>query len=128
MIHGIDSGYLPFAGRKIFQDHLSYLASKKAQVWIAPLGTIGRYQQQREKAKLIIASQTTAAVTLTLTCTLDPAIFNVPLTVVIPTATTAKNVTVHSDGKSLILPTTIRDQAILCDIVPGTPPVTVSWE
>lgn len=124
MIHGIDTGYLPFAGRAIFKDHLDYVKSKEAQLWVAPLGTIKRYDAEREAAKLDVQSGTKKAV-ITLTCALDPAIYHVPLTVVIASGA-AKTVTAKRTGGEAIA--TISGDHILCEIVPGAGPVTVTWK
>jgi peptidoglycan/xylan/chitin deacetylase (PgdA/CDA1 family) len=124
MIHGIDSGYLPFAGRAIFKDHLDYVKSKEAQVWVAPLATIKRYAAERDAAKLDVQAGAKKAV-ITLTCTLDPKIYNVPLTVVIANGG-AKTVSAKRAGDEVAA--TISGDHILCEIVPGAEPVTVTWK
>lgn len=124
MIHGIDTGYLPFTGRAIFKEHLDYVKSKEAQVWIAPLATVKRYAAERDAAKLDVQAGAKKAV-ITLTCTLDPTIYNVPLTVVIP-GVGAKTVTAKRAGGDVTA--TISGDHILCEIVPGAEPVTVAWK
>ena len=125
MIHGIDTGYLPFAGRAIFKDHLDYVKSKESQVWVATLATIKRYEAEREAAKLD-AKAGTKTVTFTLTCPLDAAIYSVPLTVVIASGA-AKSVNAKRDGGGDIS-ATIAGETIHCEVVPGPGMVTVTWK
>ena len=124
MIHGIDTGYLPFTGRAIFKDHLDYVKSKESQAWIATLATIKRYAAERDAAKLDVQASAKKAV-ITLTCTLDPVIYNVPLTVVIASGG-AKNVTAKRAGGEVAA--IISGDHILCEIVPGAEAVTVTWK
>ena len=125
MIHGIDSGYLPFAGRAIFKDHLDYVKSKEAQVWVAPIGVIRRYEQERTTAK-IEAKPGAKKVTFTLSCPLEPTIYSVPLTVVIASGP-AKSVSAKRDGGGEVKATAHGD-VILCDAAPGKGAVTVTWK
>lgn len=127
MIHGIDTGYLPFTGRAVFKDHLDYLTSKEAELWIAPLGVIGRYQQQRAVAKLEAKSGAHQAV-FTLTCPLDAKTYHIPLTVVIACGAAPKTPLAKRDGASEAVPVSIHGDAIHCEVVPGPGPVTVSWK
>lgn len=127
MIHGIDTGYLPFTGRAVFKDHLDYLKSKEAQVWIAPLGVIGRYQQQREVAKLESKAGAHQA-TFTLTCPLDAKTYHIPLTVVIACGAAPKTPIAKRDGASEAVPVSIHGDAIHCEVVPGPGLVTVTWK
>ena len=124
MIHGIDTGYLPFTGRAIFKDHLDYVKSKESQVWVATLATIKRYAAERDAAKLDVQASAKKAV-ITLTCTLDPVIYNVPLTVVIASGG-AKTVTAKRAGGEVAA--IISGDHILCEIVPGAEAVTVTWK
>ncbi len=126
MIHGIDTGYLPFAGRKIFQDHLTYLASKTDQVWVAPLGTIGRYMKERDQAKLSIIKSTHKTISLTLTHELDVTLYQVPLTIVLH-CEGATSVTAKSE-KNKTISASVKGSVIHCNIIPGPDIVTISWE
>jgi peptidoglycan/xylan/chitin deacetylase (PgdA/CDA1 family) len=127
MIHGIDTGYLPFAGRAVLRDHLAYVKSKSDQLWVAPLGVVDRYRQERETAKLDVQSGERTVI-LTLECDLDPLVYDVPLTVVIaaggePTMVQAMSAT-SPDG----ITTTVHGSAIHCEVLPGKGPVTVRWK
>lgn len=125
MIHGIDTGYLPFTGRALFKEHLEYLKNREAQVWIAPLGVIDRYRQQREAATLEAKPGAQQAV-FTLTCPLDPKVYHIPLTVVIACGATPQAPVARRAGADL--PVSIHGEALHCDVVPGPSPVTVTWK
>lgn len=125
MIHGIDSGYLPFAGRQIFKDHLDYVKSKEAQLWVAPVGVIRRYEQERAAAKLEGKGGAKKA-TFTLTCPLEPTIYDVPLTVVIASGA-AKAVSAKREGGGEVK-CTAQGEVILCEVAPGKGAVTVTWK
>lgn len=127
MIHGIDTGYLPFTGRAVLKDHLDYLKSKEAQVWIAPIGVIGRYRQQRDATKLELHGGA-QLVKFTLTCPLDPKTYNVPLTVVIVCGATPKAPVAKREGGSEPIPVSVHGDAIHCEVVPGAGQVTVTWK
>lgn len=125
MIHGIDGGYLPFAGRAIFKEHLDYVKSKEAQLWIAPLGTIKRYVAEREATSLTVKSAANQVV-ISLTSTLEPTIYSVPLTVVI-TCGKAKTLSAKRAGSGEVV-ASLTDGRILCEIIPGPGAVTVTWK
>lgn len=125
MIHGIDSGYLPFAGRAIFKEHLDYVKSKEAEVWVAPLGVIKRYEAERAAAKLE-ARRDGASMRLTLTCPLDAAVYSVPLTVVIASGPVATVNAKRANGDEVAA--SAHGDRIHCEIIPGPGEVTVSWK
>jgi peptidoglycan/xylan/chitin deacetylase (PgdA/CDA1 family) len=125
MIHGIENGYLPFTGRAVFKEHLDYAKSKEAQVWIAPLGMIKRYEAERTAAKLVITSGANKCVII-LSTTFEPRVYNVPLTIVIGSGS-AKTVSAKRLGGGDI-PAMIHGEHILCEIVPGPGEVMVTWK
>ena len=125
MIHGIDGGYFPFPNRAIFKDHLDYAKSKEAQVWIAPLGTIKHYAAEREAAKLVAQGGAKKTI-ITLTTTLDRTNPPVPLTVVIASGA-AKSVSARrADGGEVTAVS--AGERILCEVLPGSGTVTVTWK
>jgi peptidoglycan/xylan/chitin deacetylase (PgdA/CDA1 family) len=127
MIHGIDTGYLPFAGRAVLKDHLEYLKSREAEVWIAPIGTIGRYRQEREAAVLDAKAGDHQA-TFTLACPLEPRVYAIPLTVVIAGGAAPQAPAARREGASEPLAVSVHGDAIHCEVVPGPGVVTVTWK
>ncbi len=125
MIHGITRGYLPFSGAAVFQEHLDYLKAKSTQVWVAPLGTIKRYEAERDAARLDVQVSGKKMV-ITLTCALDPVSYNVPLTVVILSGK-AKTVSAKRAGTGKVT-ASIAGERIFCEIVPGPGAVTITWK
>jgi peptidoglycan/xylan/chitin deacetylase (PgdA/CDA1 family) len=127
MIHGIETGYLPFAGRAIFKEHLDYVKSKEADLWVAPLGTIGRYQLERAACQLD-AKAGAGQVVFTLTSSLDPALYTVPLTVVVDCGTAGKTPSAKREGAAQPIVVIAKGNFVLCEIVPGKGAVTVKWK
>ena len=60
--------------------YLDYLKGR-ADVWIAPFGTVIKYLRERAAATVSVTTQSVDLMTLTLTDTLDNAVFDCPLTV-----------------------------------------------
>ena len=60
--------------------YLDYLQGR-ADVWVAPFGTVIKYLRERAAATVSVTTQSSDLMTLTLTDTLDNAVFDCPLTV-----------------------------------------------
>ncbi len=60
--------------------YLDYLKGR-TDVWIAPFGTVIKYLRERAAATVSVTTQSVDLITLTLTDTLDNAVFDCPLTV-----------------------------------------------
>jgi len=126
MIHAIEKGYSPFANRAVFQSHLDYIAGKQAQLWIAPLGTIGRYRRE-VAACTLTATMGDHRATILLTSPLDEALYAVPLTVTIACDGTPTDVVAVRAPGTTTLPATCLNRIIRCAIAPSAAPVTVTW-
>jgi peptidoglycan/xylan/chitin deacetylase (PgdA/CDA1 family) len=127
MIHGIETGYLPFTGRAVLRAHLEYLKSKQEQLWVAPIGVIGRYQQELAACRLA-AEAGAGKATFTLACPLDPATYDIPLTVVIDCGSAPASASAKRDGGKGAIPVTVVGKSIHCEVAPGKGAVTVSWK
>jgi peptidoglycan/xylan/chitin deacetylase (PgdA/CDA1 family) len=126
MVHAIINGYSPFKSVDEFRSHSEWLVKQGKDLWLAPMGEVGRYVREQDAAKLNIIKSEPAAVQFELVCDIKPkTLYNMPLTVVIPAAS-AKSATAKAGGKEL--PVAIRDGKILVDVPPGTGPVTVEWK
>ncbi len=82
-----------------------------------------RYDQERKNATLETKA-TAVGLECTLTSTLDPAIYNEPLTLVIK-APGASNIKAIRDGKPL--PAHVRDDTILIEAAPARTTIAVEW-
>lgn len=126
MIHGIEEGYSPL-DRETLRRHLAYIRQLGNRVWVETFGNIARYRKERDTALLRIVSRREKAITFTLTTPLDASLYNVPLTISIPTPDhRASNVRVQRKHGAP-LPVQVRDNLLLVDVLPGAEPVTVKW-
>ena len=125
MLHGVKSGYSAFENPDDFAAHLRYLQDHADRIWVAPYGQVARYAQERDSAELKCEVEKRRAV-FTLTCGLDPAVYNQPLTVVLPAAG-ATRAEARRQGAATPLPASVRPDAVTVDVVPGPEPVTVRW-
>jgi len=128
MIHGIEEGYSPL-DHETLRQHLQYIQSQGDRVWVETFGNIARYQHERDAAILGVIAQGKKKVTFTLTAPgLAPAIYNFPLTVIIPTPRgRATNVTAKRKNGTA-LPVKTQDGHLLVDMIPGVEPITVNWK
>lgn len=79
LTHGIGTGANAMPD-SAFTRHFEYVASKRADLWIAPLGEATKYIRERQNANIITVDSTTSRIAISLTHTLDAAIFDYPLT------------------------------------------------
>ncbi len=131
IIHSIvGAGWSPFKSKDEFRTHCQWLDSQKDTIWIAPMGTIGRYIRAREAARLEVIERGENSIRLSIATRLEPAdVFQVPLTVVIPAPqATSARATVQGDAAPAnALTTRIAEGNILVDIMPDGQPVTITW-
>lgn len=52
IVHAIVEGWAPFRSKDEFRIHCEWLKSQKEKLWIAPMGTVGRYVRHREQSTL----------------------------------------------------------------------------
>ena len=125
VVHAIVHGYAPFASKDEFRIHCQWLAAQE-DIWVAPMGTIGRYRGAQQRAELTFVDLADGRVAFRLTTAAEPAeVYHVPLTVVIGAAGARDARAVTADGTAL--PTIVRDDAILVDVLPDGAGVTVTW-
>lgn len=127
VVHSIVGGYAPFKSKAEFRGHCEWVKSQEDQLWIAPMGTVGRYAWQRDHAKLRVSDRIPTAIRFTIESDLDdPETFNSVLTVVIPARGARSVVATNAQGQSLHA--TARDDAILVDVPVDAGAVTVQWQ
>jgi len=123
MTHGIATGYAAMSDPEIFHQHLKYVKGRERDIWVDTFANVSRYRQEREHATLDAKVDETKA-ELTLTCTLDPKVFDEPLTIVLP-ASGPTTATATRNGAAL--PAKVQGDAILIDAAPGADAITVAW-
>ncbi len=125
VVHAIVHGWSPFKSKDEFRIHCEWLAAQ-GDLWVAPLGTVGRYRGAQRAAELTVDELAAGRVRFRLTTAAQPAaVYAVPLTVVIPAAGARDVEAVAADGTALR--TIVRDDAILVDTLPDGGEVTVTW-
>ena len=122
MAHAIANGYAALSDPEIFRTHLKHV--KDRDIWVDTFSNIARYDKERNDAKLQVAG-TAGTLTCTLGSTLDPALYNVPLTIVIDAAK-ATSAKAERSGKSL--PTRVGNGRIYVDAAPSPQAITVTWK
>ena len=124
MAHGIAYGYAAFTDPEIFRTHLRYVKKQEAAIWVDTFANVARYEKERDDATLTITDSAAGRVTFVLSGKLDPAIYDVPLTVVIesPSAQSARAVRAGRE-----LPVRVSPSALHIDAAPSSEPITVTW-
>ncbi len=126
MMHAVTEGYNALSGPDVLEDHLIYLRSKQDELWIDTFAQVCRYTMERDAAKLT-ASTSAGHAEFTLECSLDPAVFHDPLTVVIP-ANHPTDVLVRYQKSGEKPPFEIHSDKILVQVIPSGQPLEVTWQ
>lgn len=127
VVHAIVEGWSPFKSKDEFRKHCEWIKSREEDLWIAPMGEVGRYVFQREAAKLTIRSRDNHSTVFSLSHSLEPSsVFNMAMTVVIPFQGVSE-ATAHTleDGKDLHVIT--APDKILVEVPVDGKPVRVQW-
>lgn len=125
MAHGIGWGYAAFTDPEILRTHLRHVKNLEADIWVDTFADVSRYEKERDGAKLAVSTAGPGLLVCTLSSSLDPKLYDVPLTVVfeIAGATSA-----HAKRADRELPTRVLAKAIQIDAAPGTEPITLEWK
>ncbi|MBN2081796.1 polysaccharide deacetylase family protein [bacterium] len=110
-----------------YRAHYDHIASYGDQLWVAPVGEVGRYILERNVAEFVVLDYTDTELTFILTDTLDNNIFDVPLTVIItlPTGWTAVSA---RQGVNELTVTTPESGLAQFDVAPGGGIVTLTTD
>lgn len=84
MTHGIAAGYDHFADPQVLWSFLDLVAARQDILWVAPFGEASAYVRERDNTSLNIVDKGQQVI-VTPHCTLDPAVFHQPLTLVVNT-------------------------------------------
>ena len=126
-VHAIIKGYAAFPSKDAFRSICTYLKeqARQGRLWIAPMGTVGRYIAARRESDLKVHEFGAGSCRFSLSCPdTKRDLFTEPLTVVVPAQVTdARAETVGGEA----LPVQIREDSVLVDVLPGSGPVEVKW-
>ena len=85
MTHGIATGYDHFQDPTQLYSHWDYVATLQEQLWVAPFCEVAAYVKERDHATVSILSEGDGRMVLTVSTTLDQALFHQPLTLLVGT-------------------------------------------
>jgi hypothetical protein len=99
VFHGIEGiGWEPTPAQKL-EEYFKYIQSKEHDIWVATFGDVARYVRERMNAK-IKSHEENDAISVTLTHTLNPEMYDLPLTLKTYVSPGWKQVTVKQDNKT----------------------------
>ncbi|MEX0885363.1 MAG: polysaccharide deacetylase family protein [Phycisphaeraceae bacterium] len=125
VVHSIVGGYSPFESIDEFREHCEWLAEQGDELWIAPMGEVGRYVALRDAARLEVLAQGPGHARLRLVCDAQAGdVDDARLTVVIPATATEATATT-ADGAEL--PVTVREGHVLVEVPADATVVEVHW-
>jgi len=120
--HGIDGDDWEPSTYEICDAHLKYASGKK-ELWIATLSEATKYIQERQNASVEI-EKNNDILTLSVTHTLDPEIFNYPLTVKIVVDENVKSAVAKQNGR--LIDSRIENHELFLNVVPGKDKISIS--
>lgn len=82
MTHAVAHGYAAMSSPAVLGDHFDYVRKHSGEIWVDTFANVARYSLERENSQLAF-TQDGNVIRGVITSTLDPKVFNVPLTVVI---------------------------------------------
>jgi peptidoglycan/xylan/chitin deacetylase (PgdA/CDA1 family) len=124
MTHAITDGYAAMSSPEVFHAHLKYVKGLEGQVWVDTFANVARYEKEADDAKLKVTGGGGSA-TVVVGGTLDPKVYDVPLTIVVDAANATSAVAKRA-GKEL--PVRVGHGSIYVQAAPGAEPVTVTWK
>ncbi len=119
--HGIDGDDWEPSTYEICDGHLKYVAGKK-ELWIATLSDVTKYIQERQDASIEIQKNNNN-LTLKVSHTLNPEIFNHPLTVKIAIDKNVKSAVAIQNGN--LIDCRIEDDGLFLNVVPSNDKILI---
>ena len=124
MSHAVANGYAALSDPDILRTHLRYVKSRERDIWVDTFANIARYEKERDDAKLTLSGKA-GNVTCVLSSTLDPQIYDVPLTIVIDAAGVTA---AHAERAGQGLPVRIEISSVYVEAAPSLQPITITWK
>ena len=124
MIHGIVNGFDAFKDPQLLEHHLNYVKLYEDKIWISTFANVFRYIRERDNVKLHVKYKH-SQIKCVMKSTLDPLVYNQPLTVVFDIKG-KKNVQASLSGKKL--PIAIFSNKVCVNWIPGNEVLKLSWK
>jgi peptidoglycan/xylan/chitin deacetylase (PgdA/CDA1 family) len=80
VFHGIDSLGWEWTPIPKLGDYFNYIVARQDRLWVATFGDATKYIREREHAKVTALAMKDGSIGVSLKCSLDPAMYNLPLT------------------------------------------------
>lgn len=124
MAHAIGNGYSALRAPEIFHAHLKHVKSRGHEIWMDTFANISRYEKERDDAKLTLSGEA-GNMTCVLSGTLNPLLYDVPLTIVID----AKGITsARAERAGKELPLRVESGSIYLQATPSRELITITWK
>ena len=114
--HAISDGPPAHCPIEVFQRHLDYIAEHEDSLWIAPQGMVARYIREREAFRCKIVDE--GGFWLCVDTGLDPALYDIPLTVRIFGSPGHGDLCLVIGGEAVQMPADAF--SVLVDLIPET--------
>ncbi|MHB0937793.1 MAG: polysaccharide deacetylase family protein [Armatimonadota bacterium] len=129
LMHDVDGAGYNSLSSSLLDEHLRYVKSKEGSIWVDNARDIIRYTREQQEALLQVTLNYPGSITFTLTCpTLDPAVYNYPLSLLISTGSVAATQVTVTRGAQTLPVLAVKPGAILLEVVPGPEPVSVTYQ
>ncbi|MCP9234816.1 polysaccharide deacetylase family protein [Lewinella sp. JB7] len=99
VLHGVDDYGWAARPAAELREYFAYIKEREDRLWIAPFATVTKYIRERENSR-VEERRSEDEITVHVRCTLDPAVYNVPLTLrtVVPEGWTSVQVKRSNDA------------------------------
>jgi oligosaccharide reducing-end xylanase len=129
LIHGIDGdgGWSPISST-VLRQSLQYLDAHRNTFWVQTFGNVTRYIKERNDVSVTETANTDDSITLSVTDTLDNAIYNYPVTVRRPLPADWPSATVSQNGQAVNASVVVANSTlyVMFDVVPDGGDVVLS--
>lgn len=125
MAHGIERGYAAFTDPEIFREHLRCVKNREKEIWVDTFANVARYARERDDASVAVSSYSQGRLECVLSGSLDPAVYDVPLTLIIDVPGVVSASARRSGSE---LPVGVGRGMIQVDAAPSREPVVVTWQ
>lgn len=130
MVHGLTEPYASMDPAE-FLEHLKYCRKlmDDRKLWVATFGAVSKYRIQRDSVRLTtVYHPSGGSVEITAATSLDPKVFDQPLTFIIPySGGMPADARATRAGSADPLPLVVEPGRFLVQAVPGPGAITVTW-
>ena len=127
--HGIDGIGWEAKPHEELQEYFGYMKQHEENLWVAPFREVTKYMRERVNAKLNTV-ESAGKIVISITHSLDPALYNFPLTLKTYVDPDWKNVSVKQGSKNVTFQLTADEKAsyVLYHAFPNSEDIEISGE